>query len=94
MELEASKNNVEEPLPNPPVEDQVQEVNMGTSNNPHPIFVNAHIKGKELDDFVYFLREFVDCFAWTYVKMQGLDPEIAVYKLNISKDVRPVKQDQ
>ena len=25
--------------------------------------------------------------------MIGLDPEIAVHKLNISKDVKPVKQD-
>ena len=46
--MEAYKNNVEEPPPNPPTEDQVQEVNLGTSDNPHPTFVNAHIKGNEL----------------------------------------------
>ena len=66
---------------------------MGTSDNPRPTFLNAHIKGKELEDFVYFLREFVDCFAWTYAEMPGLDPKIAVHKLNISKDVKPVKKD-
>ena len=67
---------------------------MGTPDNPHPTFVNAHIKGKELKDFMYFLHEFLECFAWTYAEMPGLDPEIAVHKLNISKDVKPVRQIQ
>ena len=75
MELEAFENNVEEPPPNPLTEDQVQEVNLGTSDDPRRTFVNAHIKGRELEDFVYFLRKFVDCFAWTYAEMTGLDPE-------------------
>ena len=43
---------------------------------------------------MYFLLEFVDCFAWTYAEMLGLDPEIAVHKLNISNDIKPVKQGQ
>ena len=67
---------------------------MGTPDNPHPTFVNAHINGNELEDLVYFLREFMDYFAWNYAEMPGLDPEIAMHKLNISKDVKPVKQDQ
>ena len=42
---------------------------------------------------MYFLREFMDCFAWT-TEMPRLDLEIAVHKLNISKDAKQVKQDQ
>ena len=83
MELEASKNNVEESPPNPPTEDQVQKLNLGTLDSPRPTFVKAHIKGKELEHFVYFLCEFFYFFTWTYVEMPGLDPEIAVHKLNI-----------
>ena len=83
MELEASKNNVEESPPNPPTEDQVQKLNLGTLDSPRPTFVNAHIKGKELEHFVYFLYEFFYFFTWTYVEMPRLDPEIAVHKLNI-----------
>ena len=52
---------------------------MGAPDNHRPTFVNAHIKGKELKDFVYFVSEFVDGFAWTYAEMPGLDPEIAVH---------------
>ena len=69
VELEASKNNVEERPPNLPIEDKVQEVNMGTPDNLRHTFVNAHIKRNELEDFVYLLHEFVDCFAWTYAEM-------------------------
>lgn len=82
MESEASENNVEEPLPHPPIEDQVLEVNLGIPDNPCPTIVNVHIKGKELEEFVYFLLEFVDCFAWAYAKMPGLDSEIAMHKLS------------
>ena len=67
---------------------------MGTPDNPRCTFVNAHIKGNELEDFLYFLLEFVDCFAWTYVEMLGLYPEIVIHKLHISKGIKPVKQDQ
>ena len=94
MVLEASESNVEEHSPNPSTKDQVQEVYWGTSDNPRPTFVDAHIKGNEIEDFVYFLREFVDCFALTYAEMSGLDLEKSVHKLNISKDVKPIKQDQ
>ena len=94
MELEASKNNVKDPPSNPPIEDQLQEINLGTSDNPHPTFVNAQIKRNELEDFVYFLHEFIDCFGWTYPEMPGLDPKVVVHKLDISEDVKQVMQDQ
>ena len=72
----------------------MQEKNLGAPDNPRPTFVNAQFKGKELEDFVYHLREFIYCFAWTCAEMPGLDLEIAVHKLNICKDVKLVKQDQ
>ena len=94
MELKTSENNVEEPPLNSPTKGQVQEVNLETPYNPRPTFVNAHIEEKELEDFVYFLHEFMDCFAWTYAEMTELNPKIPMHKLNISKDVKLVKQDQ
>lgn len=40
------------------------------------------------------MREYMDCFALNHAKMPGLDPEVAMHKINIAKDVMPVKQGQ
>ncbi|XXG59314.1 hypothetical protein AAC387_Pa04g1420 [Persea americana] len=61
VKLEASKNIVEEPPSNLPTEDSVQKIDLGTPDNPRPIFIN---------------------------------PKIAVHKLNLQENVKPVKQSQ
>ncbi|XXG88145.1 hypothetical protein AAC387_Pa12g0394 [Persea americana] len=94
VELEASENIVEEPPSNLPTEDSVQKIDLGTPDNPLPVFISKNIKDEELSEYVSFLREFGDCFAWSYTEMPGLDPKIAVHKLNMQENVRPVKQGQ
>ncbi|KAJ8636172.1 hypothetical protein MRB53_010439 [Persea americana] len=94
VDLEPSENVVEEPLSNLPTEDSVQKIDLGTPDNPRPVFISKNIKDKELPEYVSFLREFVDCFARSYAEMPGLDPKIAVHKLNLQENVRPVKQGQ
>ena len=81
--MEASKNIVEEPPSNLPTEDSVQKIDLGTPDNPRLVFISKNIKDEELLEYVSFLHEFVDCFAWSYAEMPGLDPKIAVHKLNL-----------
>ena len=90
VELEASENIMEEPLSNLPIEDFVQKIELGTLDNPCPVFISKNIKDNKLPEYVLFLREFVDCFAWSYTKMLGFNPKIAVHKLNLQKDIKPV----
>ena len=40
------------------------------------------------------MREYIDVFAWNYEDMPGLDPRVAIHRLNINSDVKPVKQQQ
>ncbi|XXG42113.1 hypothetical protein AAC387_Pa01g2457 [Persea americana] len=94
VELEASENIVEEPPSNLPTEDSVQKIDLGTPDNLRPVFISKNIKDDELPEYVSFLREFVDCFAWSYTEMPDLDPKIAVNKLNLQENVKPVKQGQ
>jgi len=37
---------------------------------------------------------YTDVFAWNYEDMSGLDPQVAMHRLNINPDVKPVKQQQ
>ncbi|XXG82707.1 hypothetical protein AAC387_Pa10g0605 [Persea americana] len=61
VELEASESIVEEPPSNLPTEDSVQKIDLGTPDNPRPVFIN---------------------------------PKIAVHKLNLQENIKPVKQGQ
>ncbi|XXG59348.1 hypothetical protein AAC387_Pa04g1450 [Persea americana] len=94
VELEASENIMEEPHSNLPTEDFVQKIDLGTPDNPRPVFISKNIKDDELPEYVSFLREFVDCFAWSYAEMPGLHPKITVHKLNLQENIKPVKQGQ
>ena len=78
---------MEEPPSNLPTEDSFQKIDLGTPDNPRPVFISKNIKDEELPEYVSFLLEFVDCFAWFYAEM----PSLAVHKLNLQENVRPVK---
>ena len=74
--------------------DELRELNLGTSEDPKPIFVSALLTLEELEDYEQLLREYRDVFAWGYQDMPGLDPNMAVHKLSVSKEKHPTKQAQ
>ena len=91
VELEASENIVEELPSNLPTEDFIQKIDLGTPDNQRPVFISKNIKDGELPEYISFLHEFVDCFAWSYAEMHGLEPKIAIHKLNLQENTKPVK---
>jgi len=40
------------------------------------------------------VREYIDAFTWNYEDMPGLDPQVAMHRLNINSDAKPVKLQQ
>jgi len=40
------------------------------------------------------IKEYIDVFAWSYEDMPGVDPQVAMHRLNIKPDAKPVKQQQ
>ena len=46
------------------------------------------------EELIALIREYIDVFAWNYEDMPGLDPQIAMHRLNIEPDIKPVKQQQ
>lgn len=74
--------------------DELEEVNLGTVDDPRPIFVSAMLSDEEKVATKEFLASHRDCFAWTYKEMPGLDPEVAMHRLAIDPRVKPVKQAQ
>ncbi|XP_028547560.1 uncharacterized protein LOC114578513, partial [Dendrobium catenatum] len=72
--------------------DELKEVNLGTEEDPRPTFISSLLSEDQAEEMKELLCEFRDCFAWTYVEMPGLSPDVAVHRLAIKNDAVPVKQ--
>jgi len=59
-----------------------------------PIFISESISPSEKEDLISLGREYIDVFAWIYEDMPGLDPQVAMHRLNINPDAISVKQQQ
>lgn len=75
----------------PPV-DELEEINLWTSENPRPTFIARALPSEEKIAIKKLIQEFRYLFAWTYTEMPGLDPKIAMHHLNIAPGKKPVKQ--
>ena len=74
--------------------DELKEINLGTREDPRPIFVSASLSSAEEKEYLYLLLEYKDVFAWTYKEMPGLDPNGAFHQLAVKPEARPTKQTQ
>ncbi|CAL8134883.1 unnamed protein product [Prunus armeniaca] len=55
--------------------DKLEELNLGTGEDPRPIFVSTFLNPSEEELDHQLLLEYKDVFAWTYKEMPGLDPK-------------------
>src|SRR3954467_12762584 len=78
----------------PPTDDALLQVNMGDEANPKPIYISDTLSQDEKADLIALIREYIDIFAWHYKDMPGLDPKVAMHRLNIKAGAKPVKQPQ
>ncbi|XP_074298547.1 uncharacterized protein LOC141629445 [Silene latifolia] len=74
--------------------DELKELNLGTTEDPHPIYVSALLTKEEEEEYYKLLVKYKDVFAWSYKEMPGLSPKIAVHRLAIKKGTNPKKQPQ
>ncbi|XP_074270805.1 uncharacterized protein LOC141594703 [Silene latifolia] len=74
--------------------DELKELNLGTTEDPHPVYVSALLTKEEEEEYYKLLVEYQDVFAWSYKEMPGLGPKIAVHRLEIKKGTNPKKQPQ
>ncbi|ONK72710.1 uncharacterized protein A4U43_C04F22330 [Asparagus officinalis] len=77
-----------------PTEDKVIQVNMGSEFDPKPIFISEILSPSKKEDLISLIREYIDVFVWNYEDMHGLNPKVAMHRLNIDPDAKPVKQQQ
>ena len=72
--------------------DELKEINLGTEEDPRPIFVSASLSSEEEKKYPDLLFEYKDVYAWMYKEMPGLDPKVAIHQLVVKPEARPTKQ--
>jgi hypothetical protein len=72
--------------------DALEEVYIGSSDVKRPTYVNAGLDKEQRRAVVELLKGFVDCSAWDYTKMPGLDSSLMEHRLPIKQGFRPYRQ--
>jgi hypothetical protein len=72
--------------------DPLEEIDIGDGITPRPTFVNKNMSLEHKDAIIKLLKEYVDCFAWNYHEMSGLNRELVEHQLPIKFGFRPYKQ--
>jgi len=67
---------------------------MGSRDHPKPMSISESLSLTERKELIALIREYIDIFTWNYEDMPSLDPQIAMHRLNIKPDDKPVKQHQ
>ena len=72
--------------------DSLEKVDIGDGSVPRPTFVNANLSTEYKADLIKLLKEYVDCFAWSYSEMPCLSHDLVEHRLPIKVSFRPYKQ--
>ena len=65
---------------------------MGTYQESRPTFLGSSLEDLERCQLIDLLRNYKDCFAWSYEEMSGLSMEVAVHRLTVKPHARPIAQ--
>ncbi|KAM1807967.1 hypothetical protein ACFX11_030903 [Malus domestica] len=76
----------------PQVTNPLEEINVGTTNDPRPLFISALLPHAMKVKLHQLLHEFKDCFAWSYHEMPGLDRTLVEHRLRIKPSCKPFQQ--
>ncbi|KAM1797956.1 hypothetical protein ACFX12_032079 [Malus domestica] len=76
----------------PLVKDPLEEINVGTADDPRLLFISSLLPQQMKDELRALLTEFKDCFAWSYHEMPGLDRALVEHELRIKPGFKPFRQ--
>ena len=72
--------------------EDLEEVMLFDDKPDRKVYVGAELDPEVKAKIISFLKDNSDCFAWSHADMVGIDPKIAMHKLNVDPKYRPVKQ--
>jgi hypothetical protein len=70
---------------------ELRGVNIGDEGVKRPTYINANLTEAQRGRILELLREFTDCFAWSYTEMPFLSKELVEYRLPINRGFKQYK---
>ncbi|XP_075507377.1 uncharacterized protein LOC142544201 [Primulina tabacum] len=74
------------------IQDPLEEINLGELENPKVVYVSKLLEEQLKQDLISMLKEYKDCFAWTYDDMPGLDRKLVEHRLPLKEVFKPFQQ--
>ncbi|KAK8549098.1 hypothetical protein V6N12_061996 [Hibiscus sabdariffa] len=75
-----------------PHKEELEIVNLGTEEERREVKIGTTISSETRRGLIELLHEYKDVFAWTYQDMPGLSESVAVHKLPIKPECKPIQQ--
>ena len=69
--------------------DLLEEIDIGDGDRPRPTFISSNLDPEYKRELKSLLKEYIDCFAWEYYEMPGLDRSIVEHHLPIKPGYQP-----
>ena len=75
-----------------PVDDVVEDTNIGTEENPRIIRLSKNLLVKEKEDYVNLMKRYTDVFSWSYEDLKEYDTSIIQHTIPIKPGEKPFRQ--
>ena len=75
-----------------PVENAVEDRNIGTEENPKIIKLSKKLPEKEKEEYVKLMKKYTDVFAWSYEDLKEYDTSIIQHTIPIKPGEKPFKK--
>ncbi|XP_012850074.1 PREDICTED: uncharacterized protein LOC105969843 [Erythranthe guttata] len=72
--------------------EELRVVHLSESDPMRVTKIGTRMNSETAEELIACLRDHQDVFAWSPADLVGIDPSVAVHKLNLRPDARPVKQ--
>lgn len=73
-------------------EDEIEEVELHIGTKEKTVRIGTRVEAGIRERMICLLREFLDIFVWSLKDMPGIPDEIAVHRLGVNKEKRPLRQ--
>ena len=70
-----------------------KEINLAREDEePRIIKIGSQLTDKEVQQYKDLMLEFIDVFAWSYMDLKGMPPEIVQHTIPLFPDTKPIRQ--
>lgn len=64
---------------------------LGDGKKSRPMYVSSLLEEDLKQDIIALLKEYKDCFEWSYEEMPGLSQDVVEHRLPLKPGKKPIK---